>query len=196
MKADLVLNMAWRRIIIALAIILPLIGLLAYGFRRDPRYIPSPIIGYPAPRFTLTLFNGGQLDLASLRGKIVFVNFWASWCSPCRAEASELEAAWQTLKGSDVVFLGINLQDQEENALAFLREFNITYLNGRDATGKIAIAYGVWGIPETFFIDPEGRITYKHVGGLDPLLVIAKLDEARRRIVSAKEGTGTHLSIK
>lgn len=188
--------MAWRRIIMTLAIILPLIGLLAYGFYRDPRYIPSPIIGQPAPQFTLPLFSGGQLDLASLRGKIVFVNFWASWCSPCRAEAGELEAAWQTLKGSDVVFLGVNIQDQEENALAFLREFNITYLNGRDATGKVAIDYGVWGIPESFFIDPEGRITYKHVGGLNPGLVAAKIDEARRRIVSAKEGTGAHLSIK
>lgn len=188
--------MAWRRTILTVALILPLIGILAYGFLRDPRYIPSPIIGRPAPPFALQLVNGDKLDLASLRGKVVFVNFWASWCPPCRAEASDLEAAWQRLKETDVVFVGVNMQDTEENALAYLREFNVTYPNGRDPSGKIAIDYGVWGIPETFFIDPQGRITYKHVGSLGQAVVAAKLDEARRGIVSAKEGKGEQVSIK
>lgn len=191
-KAD----MAWRRVVITLAVLLPLIGLLAYGFSRDPRYIYSPLIGRQAPPFTLTLFDGKKFSLDDLRGKAVFLNFWASWCPPCRAEARDLEAVWQKFKGSDVVFLGINIQDTEEEAWAFLREFNVTYANGRDATGKIAIDYGVWGIPETFFIDPEGRISYKHVGELDPTLITAKLDEARRRIVSAKEGKGSYQSVR
>lgn len=186
----------WRRLIITLAVLLPLIGVLAYGFRRDPRYIPSPIIGRPAPPFTLTLFDGSQVDLASLRGKVVFLNFWASWCPPCRAEATELEAAWQRFKGGDVLFLGVDIQDTEEKALAFLREFNVTYPNGRDASGRIAIDYGVWGIPETFFIDREGKITYKHVGSLGSAIVSAKLEEARRGIVSAKEGSGSYQSIR
>ena len=188
--------MPWRRILITLAIILPLIGILAYGFMRDPRYITSPLIGRPAAPFAVTLFDGKKLSLDDLRGKAVFLNFWASWCPPCRAEARDLEAAWQTFKDSDVVFLGIDIQDTEEDGRAFLREFNITYPNGRDLSGKVAVDYGVWGIPETYFIDPQGRITYKHVGSLGSALITAKLDEARRGIVSAKEGKGTYQSVR
>lgn len=187
---------AWRRVITTLAVILPLIGLLAYGFSRDPRYINTPLIGRQAPSFSLTLFDGKKISLADLRGKTVFLNFWASWCPPCRAEARDLETVWQSLKEGDVVFLGIDIQDTEEDARAFLRGFNITYPNGRDLSGKVAVDYGVWGIPETFFIDPQGRITYKHVGTLGSALITAKLDEARRGIVSAKEGKGSYQPIR
>jgi cytochrome c biogenesis protein CcmG/thiol:disulfide interchange protein DsbE len=188
--------MAWRRVIITLAVILPLIGILAYGFMRDPRYISSPLMGRQAQSFTLTLFDGKQLRLQDLRGKVIFLNFWASWCPPCRDEARDLEAVWHRLKDNDVVFLGIDIQDTEENARAFLREFNVTYPNGRDLSGKVAVDYGVWGIPETFFIDPQGRITYKHVGSLGSALITAKLDEARRGSVSAKEGKGLYQSVR
>lgn len=188
--------MAGRRLLITVIVILPLIGLLAYGFSRDPRYIPSPLIGRQAQPFTLTLFDGKNISLSDLRGKVVFLNFWASWCPPCRAEARDLEAAWQRVKNDDIVFLGIDIQDTEEAALAFIKEFNITYPNGRDASGKIAIDYGVWGIPETFFLDPQGRITYKHVGALGSAIITAKLDEARRGLVSAKEGQGWYQSTR
>jgi cytochrome c biogenesis protein CcmG/thiol:disulfide interchange protein DsbE len=127
---------------------------------------------------------------------VVFLNFWASWCPPCRAEAKTLEAAWKKYKEKGVIFLGIDIQDTEEEARAFIQEFGITYMNGRDHTGKIAIDYGVWGIPETFFIDRQGRITYKHVGGLGLPIIIAKLDEALRGIVSAEEGKGEYRSIR
>jgi len=186
----------WRRLLITLAVILPLIGILAYGFIRDPRYIKTPLIGRQAPPFAVTLFDGRKLSLEDLRGKVVFLNFWASWCPPCRAEAREIEATWQRVKDQDVIFLGIDIQDTEEDARAFLKEFNVTYPNGRDASGKVAIDYGVWGIPETFFIDRQGRITYKHVGTLGPALITAKLDDARSGVVSAKEGKGSHLSIR
>jgi len=188
--------MPWRRFLITILVIAPLLGLLAYGFTRDARYISSLLMGRQAPPFTANLFNGEKRSLDELRGKVVFLNFWASWCPPCRAEARELEAAWQKFKNNNVVFLGIDIQDTEEDALAFLKEFNITYPNGRDASGKIAIDYGVWGIPETFFIDPEGRITYKHVGALGSAIVAAKLDEARRGLVSAKEGKGLYQTIR
>lgn len=94
------------------------------------------------------------------------------------------------------MFLGVDIQDTEEEARAFLREFRITYPNGRDATGKIAIDYGVWGIPETFIIDRQGRITYKQVGGLGGQIISTKLDEALRGIVSAAEGKGEYRQIR
>ncbi|MBI3028649.1 MAG: TlpA family protein disulfide reductase [Candidatus Rokubacteria bacterium] len=188
--------MAWRRFLIVLAVVGPLLALLAYGFTRNPREIPSPLRGKPAPPFTLTLFDGSTLRLEDLRGKVVFLNFWASWCPPCRAEARTLEAAWQKYKDREVVFLGIDIQDTEEDARTFLREFGITYPNGRDPSGKIAIDYGVWGLPETFFIDREGRITYKHVGGIGWQSITAKLEEALRGIVSSQEGKGDYRQIR
>ena len=111
-------------------------------------------------------------------------------------EAKTLEAAWKKYKEKGVIFLGIDIQDTEEEARAFIQEFGITYMNGRDHTGKIAIDYGVWGIPETLFIDRQGRITYKHVGGLGLPIIIAKLDEALRGVVSAEEGKGEYRSIR
>lgn len=92
-----------------------------------------------------------------------------------------------------MVFLGVNIQDREQDA--FMKEFGIAYLNGRDETDKIAIDYGVWGIPETFFIDPEGRITYKHAGELRAPIIASKLDEALKGIVSA-EGKSEYRSVR
>ena len=189
--------MNWKRLAIVFGLGVPLIAVLAYGFTRDPREIPSPLIGRPAPPFTVQLFDGKELSLADLRGKVVFLNFWASWCPPCRAEARMLEASWKDHQGQDVVFLGINMQDRETAAREFLREFGITYLNGIDAGSRIAIGYGVWGLPETFFIDPDGRITYKHIGGLDgPEVIHAKLDEARQGRLSGREGKGDYRSVQ
>ena len=189
-------TMAWRRLFITLAIIAPILWLLAFGFQRDARYINSPLIAKEAPPFTLTLFDGRKVSLQELRGKALFLNFWASWCSPCRAEAKDLEAAWLRIKDKDMLFLGVALQDTEKDSRAFLQEFNVTYPNGRDDSGKIAVDYGVWGIPESFFIDPQGRITYKHVGGIGASMVTAKLHEALRGVVTAKEGKGESQSIR
>src|SRR6476661_9988544 len=177
-----------RRLVITLLIIVPILALLAYGFTRDSRYITSPLIAKPAAPFTLTMFDSKKVTLEDLRGKAVFLNFWASWCPPCREEAKDLEAAWQKIKDKNMVFVGVALQDTDENSREFLKEFNVTYPNGKDESGKIAVDYGTWGIPESFFIDPQGRITYKHVGGIRAALVIAKLEEAAKGIVSAQEG--------
>ncbi len=182
-----------RRWIIAVAILAPagaVLALLAYGFTLEPRYIPSPLVAKPAPPFTLTLFDGSMLRLEQLRGKVVFLNFWASWCVPCREEARDLEAAWRKYQTQDVVFVGVNIQDKEPDARAFLEEFGITYPNGVDHGSRIAIDYGVYGIPETFFIDREGRITYKHIGALGLRLIAAKVDEAIRGVASTSEGRG------
>jgi len=186
----------WKKLLIPIAIVFPIIGLLAYGFTRNPREIPSPLVGKPAPSFTLPLFDGGTLRLQDLRGKVVFLNFWASWCPPCRAEARTLEAAWRAYKEREVVFVGVNIQDREPDARAFLQEFSITYPNGVDRGSRISIDYGLWGVPETFIIDRSGRITYKHIGLLGLGTITARLDEALQGVVSVGEGKGEYLSIR
>jgi cytochrome c biogenesis protein CcmG, thiol:disulfide interchange protein DsbE len=188
--------MPWRRLVLIALIIGPILGLLAFGFTRDARYITSPLLAQPAAPFTVTLFDGRKLSLGELHGKAVFLNFWASWCPPCRAEARDLEVAWQKVKDENMVFIGVALQDTDKNSLEFLKEFDVTYPNGKDESGKIGVDYGTWGIPESFFIDPQGRITYKHVGDIRAALVLTKLEEAAKGIVSAQEGKGDYQPTK
>lgn len=147
--------MAWRRLLITVLLIAPVLWLLAFGFTRDARYITSPLLAKEAAPFTVTLFDGRKISLTDLRGKAVFLNFWASWCTPCRTEAKDLEAAWQRLRDKNMVFLGVALQDTEKNSRAFLKEFNISYPNGQDESRKIAVDYGVWGIPESSSIPKD-----------------------------------------
>jgi cytochrome c biogenesis protein CcmG/thiol:disulfide interchange protein DsbE len=143
----------------------PVLALLAYGLTRDPRAIPSPLVGREAPAFTLTLFDGTPFALEAQRGKVVVLNVWSSWCVPaCYNEAPALEAAWRRYRERGVVVVGINYQDREAAAREFLARFGHTFPNGPDIGSKIAIAYGVYGVPETFFIDRDGRIAHKHVG--------------------------------
>ena len=186
----------WWRVALVLAPVLGFLGLLAYGFTRDPRAIPSPLVARPAPDFQLTLFNGSQVRLSEFRGRVVFLNFWASWCPPCRAEARLLEAAWRHYRDRGVVFLGVNIQDREASARSFLDEFGITYPNGRDPQNRIAIDYGVYGLPETFFISRDGLITYKHIGAIGGDLLAGKMEEALRGAVSAEGRGADYRSIR
>ena len=178
-----------------LAAVTGVIGLLAYGFTADPRAIPSTLTGKQAPVFSLTLFDGRNIRLSDYHGKVVFLNFWASWCPPCRAEAALLEQAWQHYKDRGVVFIGVDIQDTEKAGRGFLREFAISYMNGRDPKNRIAIDYGVYGIPETFFIDQDGRITYKHVGALGWQTIAGKLGEAAQGIASMEGKSRDYQSI-
>jgi cytochrome c biogenesis protein CcmG/thiol:disulfide interchange protein DsbE len=167
--------MSWKKALIPLACA-PVIILLAYGFRTDPRAIPSPLLRQPAPGFRMSVFDGGELSLEGLKGKPVLLNFWASWCYPaCYEEAPLLEATWRKYKDQGVMVVGVDVQDKEANAREFMRRFNFTFPNGPDPGSKISIDYGVYGVPETFFIDREGRITYKHVGAITPALVEAQV---------------------
>ena len=136
-------------ILVVLAVIFGL------GLRHQQQTQPTE--GF-APLFTLQTLSGEAISLESLRGQVVVINFWASWCGPCRNEAAELEAAWQHYKDKGVVFLGIAYTDTERNAQAYLQEFGITYPNGLDYQTKISAQYRITGVPETFIIDREGHI--------------------------------------
>jgi cytochrome c biogenesis protein CcmG/thiol:disulfide interchange protein DsbE len=156
----------WLRIIIPLAVV-PLIILLAYGFRTDPRAIPTPLLGKPAAPFTLKTFDGEDISLQALKGRVVVMNFWASWCYPaCYEEAPALERGWQAYKDRGVLLIGVNIQDKEEPARRFLAQFHHSFPNAPDPAGRVSVDYGVYGVPETFFIDRAGRIRFKQVGGV------------------------------
>jgi cytochrome c biogenesis protein CcmG/thiol:disulfide interchange protein DsbE len=156
---------AWRWLIPLSAV--PLLALLAYGFRLNPRDVPSPLIGRPAAAFSLATFEGQPVSLEALRGQVVVVNFWASWCNPaCYDEAPVLERGWRAWKDRGVVFVGVDIQDTVEAGRKFIRDFSLTFPNARDTSGKVSIDYGVYGVPETFFIDRRGRIRVKHVGAV------------------------------
>ena len=114
--------------------------------------------------FSLELHGGGEVSLAELRGKVVMVDFWASWCAPCRYEAPVLEQTYREYAGAEVEFVGVNIWDLPDSAAAYVEEFGVSYPNGVDADGVIAIDYGVKGIPEKFFIDRQGIVRQKFVG--------------------------------
>jgi cytochrome c biogenesis protein CcmG, thiol:disulfide interchange protein DsbE len=145
--------------------VVPVLVLLAYGFRTDPRDIPSPLVGKPASSFKLTAFDGKPVALESLRGQVVIVNFWASWCYPaCYEEAPSLERAWKTYKDRGLMVVGVNYQDKDEPARRFLTQFGHTFPNAPDPGSRVSVDYGVYGVPETYFIDKKGRVRFKQVG--------------------------------
>jgi cytochrome c biogenesis protein CcmG, thiol:disulfide interchange protein DsbE len=117
-----------------------------------------------APPFTFTTFEGQTITSDDLRGKGVVLNFWASWCDPCRDEAALLESAWQREQNNGIVFIGLDYLDQEPAAKAYLAQYAITYPNGPDLQSNAARRYGIKGVPETFFIDPDGKITEIVIG--------------------------------
>jgi len=119
-----------------------------------------------APGFALARLDApGKLALASLRGKVVVLNFWASWCAPCKSEAPRLEAAWQRYRPQGVVVLGVDGQDFSGDAKRFIRKHDITYPNVHDGPGNIGSKYGVSGYPETYFVDRRGRLVGDRVVG-------------------------------
>lgn len=131
----------------------------------------SPLLGHPASDFTLTILNANisssaTIHLASLKGKPVMLNFWASWCDVCKQEAPLLENTWLRAQNQGIVFLGIDFEDTHIDGLNFLRSYGITYPNVVDSSGATAIAYGVTGVPESVFLNRQGIIVTKVIGEL------------------------------
>jgi cytochrome c biogenesis protein CcmG/thiol:disulfide interchange protein DsbE len=139
----------------------------------------------PAPKLDLPLLSAsGNLTLASLRGKIVVVNFWQSSCLPCKREARDVEAAWRAwaAKRNDVVFVGVNAQDLKGPARAYLKRYGVSYTNVRDALGNTWPKWGVTGVPETFFVDRRGRVVPPHIAGPASR---AQIDDGIRRALAS-----------
>lgn len=157
--------------------------IFATRFGEDPGLVPSPLLGRPAPSLALPLLDGsGTLDPASLRDKVVVVNFFASWCAPCREEQPDLAAAADAFADRGVVVVEIAYQDQAASALEFLDEFgrSDTAVYLADPGSRAAIAYGVFGIPETFFIAADGTVVGKAIGATDALTLGTTIDAVLR----------------
>ena len=129
----------------------------------DGPNVANPLKGRPAPGFRLAALGTGQgstLDMASLKGKAVVLNFWSSSCVPCQDEAHLLQSTWQHMQSKGVVFVGVDFEDTQGDGLSFLQKYGITYLNVLDADGSTAVHYGVVYTPTTFFINSQGVVVH------------------------------------
>ncbi|MCC6147734.1 MAG: TlpA family protein disulfide reductase [Anaerolineaceae bacterium] len=151
--------------IIAAAFILLIgfLGLIAWGLRRTSE---GPIrVGDRVPAFTLTTFDGQSLNTGDMAGKVIVLNFWASWCTPCEQEAAALEQSWQKYKpGGQVVFLGVDYVDTEPEALAYLERFSVSYPNGPDLRTEISQMFRIRGVPETYILNQKGELHSVKIG--------------------------------
>ncbi len=155
-------RLRWGRILAWLAV-LALLVILAIGLLRTQQ--GSVTVGQRIPNFTLTTFDGETIRSADLRGKVLVINFWASWCKPCEQEAADLEAAWRFYQSrGDVIFLGVDYVDTEPEARAYLEKFEITYPNGPDLGTRISQAFRIRGVPETYIVDRNGILQYVQIG--------------------------------
>lgn len=167
---------------VAVAVVAALLGLLIWKVAQGESEVTTELArgGTPAaPPFTLERLDGkGDLALVSLRGQTVVLNFWASWCGPCRDEMPLLQQGAERWEGRDVVFVGIDIDDLRSDARSFLERFGVTYANVYDGKSSTVGRYGVTGVPETYFIDAAGKIRYRIAG---PVEDAADLDKGIRR---------------
>lgn len=160
----------WRArrwlLVTIVVVVFALLALLFWGMQRGPSASVGGAVplNKPAPNFTVTTIDGQQLALGDLRGKTVVLNIWASWCVPCRDEALELNRTYALYKDRNVVFVGIAWNDNDGEVRKFIEQYRVPYAIALDTEGRIAIDLGITGVPETFLIDPEGRLTQKWVG--------------------------------
>ncbi len=153
---------------------------------KAPEVAPSPLIGKQAPSVDLSAIDGGSsVDSVGLAEQVIVVNFWASWCVPCREEASTLQRFAQRTAGTGVQLIGVLYSDTRSNALDFRDEFGLTYPLVDDPDGRTAIDFGVRGVPETFIIGPDGRVMARLIGAVGP----TTLDDVIRQVLAGQTYT-------
>ena len=154
-----------------------LLALVAFQMRRNGPLAAAQVgAGEAAPDFTLQTFDGQTVKLSDLHGKVVLVNFWASWCIPCSQEAPDLENTWRQYKDRGVVFVGVDYVDTETEARKYLSHFNISYPNGADLGTRISQAYRIRGVPETYIVDRNGTLRATFIGPTTQAQLQAKID--------------------
>ncbi len=162
--------MNWKKMLLPAAA-LPIIALLGYGLTRDPNLVESPLPGRAAFDFAAPSLEGDTLRLKDLQGKVVVLNFWASWCVACIDEHAVFVDAERRYADRPFQMLGVVYQDSPENATRWMRRMGGSWPSLIDPSSRIAIDYGVYGVPETYFIGKDGRIAYKQIGPVNrPLL--------------------------
>lgn len=152
------------------------LGLLGFGLTRDARELPSALVGEEAPVASGQTLSGDSLSLAGLRGEVVVLNFWASWCVPCRAEHGVLRRVERAYGGDGVQVVGVVYQDGRDAAVRFMERLGGEWPSLVDPGSRIAIDFGVYGVPETYFISPDGTVARKHVGPVTWDLVRSTVD--------------------
>ena len=164
--------------------LVPVVAVFVVGGIGLFRARPAAEFGKAAPDITLPALDGhGDIHLAAFRGKPVVINFWASWCEPCKAEAPEFARAAREL-GSQVNFLGITMLDGRDPAVDFVKRYRIPYPSARDTRGVVAKRYGVTGVPETAFIDADGRLVGKYIGAFTK----GQLERVVRDLIDLRPG--------
>ena len=161
-----------------------LVVVLILAFRRDPHDVRTGTVGKPAAAFSVPKLDGaGTLTLDDAKGKVTIVNFFASWCIPCKQENPDLVRVYERYRASDVVFIGVLYQDSRDSGLKYVKDNGVTWPTGSDDDGRVAFAYGVFGIPETYFIDADGIIQGRHIGPIDEATLVMAIDTLRLRSV-------------
>ena len=173
----------WLRLSIVVAIG-ALVVVLVLAFRRAPTDIRTGTVGKPAAAFTVQKLDGtGALTLTPSDGsKVVVVNFFASWCVPCKEENPALVRVYERYRSSDVVFIGVLYQDSRDSGLAYVRDNGVTWPTGSDDDGRVAFSYGVFGIPETYFIGADGIIAGRHIGPIDETTLVNGIESLRAKV--------------
>lgn len=168
--------MSWKKVLIPASAI-PIVALLAYGLTRDPNIVESPLPGHAAFEFSSPTLDGDTLSLADLRGRVVVLNFWASWCIACIDEHRVFVDAERYYAGQDFQMLGVVYQDSPENARFWMARMGGGWPSVIDPSSRIAIDYGVYGVPETYFIARDGRIAFKQIGPVNAPLMMSWVDK-------------------
>jgi cytochrome c biogenesis protein CcmG/thiol:disulfide interchange protein DsbE len=158
-----------------------IVALLATGLGRDPSVIASPLVGRVAPNFTLPQLGGPALTLSKLRGQVVVLNFWASWCTECQVEQAALSQTWQQFRDSGVVVIGVNFEDSSSNASNYVRTAGVSYPVVEDNGSRTALAYGLRGVPETFVMNKAGRIVDHVIGPIDASKLASEINAMLQR---------------
>ena len=166
----------WLRLGVVVAVA-ALVVVLVLAFRRDPHDLRTGTVGKPAAAFTLRQLDGsGDLVITPGNGKIVVVNFFASWCIPCKQENPSLVRVYERYRASDVVFVGVLYQDGQDAGLGYVRDNGVVWPTADDDQGRVAFSYGVFGIPETYFIGRDGVIAGRHIGPIDESTLVTGIE--------------------